>query len=420
MPLETPMLRVVAVGSVDDGKSTLIGRLLHDTGHLTRDQLEAVEEASRRRGRKGVDLALLTDGLRAEREQGITIDAAYRSFEADGRRILLADAPGHVQYTRNMVTAAAGSDVAILLVDAANGIMPQTRRHLALCALLGLREIIACVNKIDLVGYDEARFREIEAGLGEVAEGVGCRHLTVVPLSALEGANVVERSDAMPWYGGPTVLELLRDIDPPIAEDALRMPVQWIVRHDEGGADVRGLAGRIESGMVAVGDEVVALPSGVSSRVARIDVLGEDREAASAPLSVAVHLEDDVDVARGDVIVAADAAPALADRVEATVAWLDEQPLAAGARLELRQGTRTVPVIVEALQARLELDTLEHEPADALEANDIGLIALHAAAPVVAEAYADNRALGGVILIDPGTNRTVGVVMLRGATVPAA
>ena len=201
MPLETPMLRVVAVGSVDDGKSTLIGRLLHDTGHLTRDQIEAVEEASRRRGRKGVDLALLADGLRAEREQGITIDAAYRSFEADGRRILLADAPGHVQYTRNMVTAAAGSDVAILLVDAANGIMPQTRRHLALCALLGLREIIACVNKIDLVGYDEARFREIEAGLGEVAEGVGCRHLTVVPLSAT--AKPVTASAPLPMSNSP-------------------------------------------------------------------------------------------------------------------------------------------------------------------------------------------------------------------------
>jgi sulfate adenylyltransferase subunit 1 len=412
MPLDTPILRVVAVGSVDDGKSTLIGRLLHDTGHLTRDQIEAVEEASRKRGRKGIDLALLTDGLRAEREQGITIDVAYRSFDAGGRRILLADAPGHVQYTRNMVTAAAGSDVALLLVDAVNGILPQTRRHLALCALLGLREVIACVNKIDLVDYDESRFREIERGLREIAAAVGCRHLTAVPLSALEGANLVERADALAWFDGPTVLELLHDIDLPVAEDAFRLPVQWVTRFDEDGADIRGLAGRIESGMVSVGDEVVALPSGVTSRVERIDVLGEDRVVASAPLSVTLHLEDDVDVARGDVLAPAASAPPLDDRVSATVAWLNEQPLRFGARLELRQGTRSVPVIVETLHGRLELDTMEQVPAEILEVNDIGTVTLFAAAPLVIDAYADNRALGGLVLIDPGTHRTVAAVMI--------
>ncbi len=420
MQSTAPLLRVVAVGSVDDGKSTLIGRLLHDTGHLTRDQLEAVEEASLRRGRKGIDLALLTDGLRAEREQGITIDAAYRSFDANGRRILLADAPGHEQYTRNMVTAAAGSDVAILLVDAVHGITAQTRRHLALCALLGLREIIACVNKIDLVGYDEQRFREIEVGLVEVGAGVGCHHVTVVPISALEGANVVAPAETIPWYAGPTVLDLLHEIDPPMADDAFTMPVQWVVRHDLDGADLRGLSGRIESGAIAVGDDVVALPSGVMSRVARIDVLGTDTDLAAAPLSVTVHLEDDVDVARGDTLVGVDSAPPLSSRVEATVAWLDETPLVPGARMEFRQGTRYVPVIVDSLEARLDLGTLRHEPASALEVNDIGVVSLHTAAPVVAEAYSSNRARGAAILVDSATNRTVGVVILTGTAAAVA
>ena len=419
MPYETPLLRVVAVGSVDDGKSTLIGRLLHDTGHLTKDQIEAVEEASRKRGRKGIDLALLTDGLRAEREQGITIDVAYRSFDANGRRILLGDAPGHVQYTRNMVTASAGADVAILLVDAANGILPQTRRHLALCAMLGVRDVIACVNKIDLVDYDEARFLEIEAELRVAAEAIGVRGLLVVPISALNGVNVVERSDETPWYDGGAVLELLHDLDPPIAEDAFRLPVQWVVRHDDGVDDVRGFAGRIESGTVAVGDEIVALPSGTTSRVARIDVLGRDADSASAPLSVTLHLEDDIDVSRGDVLAPAAAAPTAASRCTATVAWLDEQPLTVPARLEAKAGTRTVPVIVEELVERLDLDTMSHGPATALEANDIGVVQLHVASPLVLEPYQDNRALGSLILIDPATNRTVAAVMVDRVLVEA-
>jgi sulfate adenylyltransferase subunit 1 len=412
MPHETPLLRVVAVGSVDDGKSTLIGRLLHDTGHLTADQLEAVEEASRRRGRKGVDLALLTDGLRAEREQGITIDVAYRSFEADGRRILLGDAPGHVQYTRNMVTAAAGADVAILLIDAKNGILPQTRRHLALCAMLAVRHVIACVNKIDLVDYDRARFDEIEAELRGAADAVGVASLSAIPLSALLGINLVERSPETPWYDGPSVLEALHDLDSPIAEDAFRLPVQWVVRHDDGAEDVRGLAGRIESGTIAVGDEVVALPSGAGTRVARIDVLGRDVESASAPLSVTLHLDDDVDVARGDVIAAVEGAPVVASRCSATVAWLDEQPLRAPARFEAKAGTRTVPVMVERLVERLDLDAMEPAPAEALEANDIGVVELLAASPLVLDPYAANRALGSLVLVDPATNRTVAAVMV--------
>ena len=405
-------LHVVAVGSVDDGKSTLIGRLLHDTGHLRGDEIEAVAEASRKRGRKGIDLALLTDGLRAEREQGITIDVAYRSFDADGRRILLGDAPGHVQYTRNMVTAAAGADAAILLVDAKSGTTPQTRRHLALCAMLGVRDVVACINKIDLVDYSQARFDEIAAELRAAAAAVDGPRITAIPLSALNGVNVVERSPETPWYDGPSVLEVLRDLDQPIVETAFRMPVQWVIRHDDGVNDIRGLAGRIDSGSVSLGDEIIALPSGVTSRIARIDVLGEERAAASAPLSVTLHLEDDVDVARGDVISTEANAPQVATRFRATVAWLDDRPLTAPMRLEARQGARTVPVIVEELHERLELDTMLQVAADQLDVNDIGIVTVLAASPMVIEPYAISRGMGSLVLIDPTTNRTVAAVMV--------
>lgn len=405
-------LHVVAVGSVDDGKSTLIGRILHDTGHLRGDEIEAVAEASRKRGRKGIDLALLTDGLRAEREQGITIDVAYRSFDADGRRILLGDAPGHVQYTRNMVTAAAGADAAILLVDAKSGTTPQTRRHLALCAMLGVRDVVACINKIDLVDYSQARFDEIAAELRAAATAVDGPRITAIPLSALNGVNVVERSPETPWYDGPSVLEVLRDLDQPIVETAFRMPVQWVIRHDDGVNDIRGLAGRIDSGSVSVGDEIIALPSGVTSRIARIEVLGEERAAASAPLSVTLHLEDDVDVARGDVISTEANAPQVATRFRATVAWLDDRPLTAPMRLEARQGARTVPVIVEELHERLELDTMLQVAADQLDVNDIGIVTVLAASPMVIEPYATSRGMGSLVLIDPATNRTVAAVMV--------
>ncbi|MSO43926.1 MAG: sulfate adenylyltransferase [Thermoleophilia bacterium] len=412
MPLETPMLHAVAVGSVDDGKSTLIGRLLYETGNLTADEIAAVEEASRKRGRTGIDLALLTDGLRAEREQGITIDVAYRSFDANGRRILLGDAPGHEQYTRNMVTAAAGADVAILLVDAKNGITSQTRRHLAICAMLGVHDVLACVNKMDLVDYDEARFDEITGELLVAATAVKGPRITSIPLSALEGVNLVERSDATPWYTGPTVLQVLHDLDPKVAEDAFRMPVQWVIRHDDGGANIRGLAGRISSGTVTVGDEVIALPSRATSRISRIDMLGRDYDSASAPLSVTLHLADDVDVSRGDVIAPVAAAPQVTSRVRATVAWLDEKPLVAPSRLEARQGNRLVPVIVEEMNERLELTTMEHVPADTLAVNDLGIVTLHFAQPIAVEPYAENRELGSMVLVDPSTNRTVAAVMV--------
>ena len=406
------MLHAVAVGSVDDGKSTLIGRLLYETGHLNADEIAHVEEASRKRGRKFLDLALLTDGLRAEREQGITIDVAYRSFDANGRRILLGDAPGHEQYTRNMVTAAAGADVAVLLVDAVNGLTSQTRRHLAICAMLGVEDVIACVNKIDLVAYDEARFTELAGELIAASEAVGGPRITAIPLSALEGINITARSDKLAWYSGPTVLEVLHDLDRPIADEAFRMPVQWVTRHDEGGADVRALAGRITSGTVRVGDEVVALPGGSTSTVSAIDVLGEARDVASAPLSVALHLATDIDVSRSDVIAPLADPPQVATRVRATIAWLDEAPLSAPTRLEVRQSARLVPAIVEELHERLDLDAMRHEQADALEANDLGVATLFLAQPLVVQPYGVNREMGSMVLVDPGSNRTVGAVMV--------
>ncbi|MBL6633059.1 MAG: 50S ribosome-binding GTPase [Thermoleophilia bacterium] len=412
MPVESPMLHAVAVGSVDDGKSTLIGRLLYETGHLNADEIAHVEEASRKRGRKFLDLALLTDGLRAEREQGITIDVAYRSFDAQGRRILLGDAPGHEQYTRNMVTAAAGADVAILLVDAANGLTSQTRRHLAICAMLGVEDVIACVNKIDLVDYDEGRFTELADELRAASKAVDGPRITAIPLSALEGINITQRSDKLPWYPGPTVLEVLHDLDRLIAEEAFRMPVQWVTRYDEGGADVRALAGRITSGTVRVGDEVVALPGGKSATVSAIDVLGEPRDMASAPLSVALHLATDIDVSRGDVMAPVADPPQVATRVKVTIAWLDEAPLTAPARLEVRQSARLVPAIVEQLHERLDLDAMKHEQADALEANDLGIATLLLAQPLVVQPYAANREMGSMVLVDPGSNRTVGAVMV--------
>ena len=407
------MLHAVAVGSVDDGKSTLIGRLLYETGHLTADEIAHVEEASRKRGRAGMDLALLTDGLRAEREQGITIDVAYRSFDAQGRRILLGDAPGHEQYTRNMVTAAAGADVAILLVDAKNGLTAQTRRHLAICAMLGIHDVIGCVNKIDLVDYDRARFDEVAAALVAASRAVDGPGITAIPLSALEGVNITRRSDATAWYDGPTVLDALHDLDRNVAEEEFRMPVQWVIRHDEGGIDVRGLAGRITSGTVSVGDEVVALPSGRASRIRRIDVLGEERASASAPLSVTLHLEDDLDVSRGDVVAPVANAPAVTSRFTATIAWLDEAPLTAPARLEARQSNRLVPVIVEALHERLDLDTMDHVATEALAVNDLGIATILAAQPMALEAYRANREMGSMVLVDPGSNRTVAAVMVR-------
>ncbi|MCK9248437.1 MAG: GTP-binding protein [Solirubrobacteraceae bacterium] len=434
------LLRVATAGSVDDGKSTLIGRLLYDTKQVLVDQLEQVEAASvRRHGEGAVDLSLLTDGLRAEREQGITIDVAYRYFTTGDRSFVLADTPGHVQYTRNMVTGASTADVVIVLIDARQGVVEQTRRHSFIASLLGVRHVTFAVNKMDLVDWSRERYDEIATEVAAIAARLGIPDIHVIPISALHGAGVVERGEQMPdWYGGPTLLEHLQTVE--VAHDRnltdLRFPVQWVIRPGEADSDelhdYRGYAGQVAGGVLRVGTEVVVLPSGRRSTIARIETLDGDLDEARAPQSVTVHLADDVDVSRGDVIVQADGAdrhgePAPEDRgdlvlreLEADVCWMGDRPLTAGQRLLLKHTTTTTVARVDAIVDRIDLGTLEREPGagaggdvTALELNDIGRVRLRVKRPLVADPYDRDRQTGAFILIDEGTNDTVGGGMIR-------
>ncbi|MCG5432087.1 adenylyl-sulfate kinase [Mycobacterium sp. MYCO198283] len=411
------LLRLTTAGSVDDGKSTLIGRLLHDTDSLPLDHLEAVKDA------EGVaDLAALSDGLRAEREQGITIDVAYRFFSTESRSYILADTPGHERYTRNMFTGASNAHVAILLVDARAGVLRQTRRHARIAKLLGIRHFVATVNKIDLVDFDAGRFDEVEQQLRQVAARLHLDELTVIPIAAKLGDNVVHRSERTPWYDGPTLLEYLENVEleaPQAQPEHLRLPVQWVsrpsahVRSDQTVAEVRRrYTGRLAAGTLRVGDPVVSLPAGTRSTVTALDTLDDDRTTAVAPLSVSVELADDIDVGRGDVLVSgADSAvlPVLAREVEATVCWFSDAPLRAGDRLALKQTTKTVRATVQELHSRLDPETLDEldGPVE-LTLNDIGTVTLRTSSVVIADTYAENRDTGAFILIDEQTNDTVG------------
>jgi sulfate adenylyltransferase subunit 1 len=410
---ETELLRLVTAGSVDDGKSTLIGRLLYDTKQILVDQLEHIEDASRRRGHDYVDLALLTDGLRAEREQGITIDVAYRSFVTPRRRFQLADAPGHVQYTRNMVTGASNADVAVVLVDARRGVIEQTRRHSYIVSMLELPHVVYTVNKMDLVGYSEERFDEIVRDLSELGSQLGVHDTRMIPISALKGDNVVDRTDAMPWYDGPTLLEHLEAIE--LAADLnvqdRRFPVQWVIRPmtDEH-HDYRGYAGQVAGGTWRVGDDVVVLPSGRRSRVARID--GADGEAIPGQ-SVTVLLEDDVDVSRGDLLADPDNAPVAARELTARVCWMSERPVEDRARLLVKHTTRSVPARVDEIVSVVDIATLEDRLTPGrMELNDLGLVRFRLAEPLAVDPYARNRATGAFVLIDEATNETVGAGMV--------
>jgi sulfate adenylyltransferase subunit 1 len=415
------LLRLATAGSVDDGKSTLVGRLLHDTKQVHADQLEAVERVSRARGLDGADLALLTDGLRAEREQGITIDVAYRYFTTARRRFILADTPGHVQYTRNMVTGASTAQLAVLLVDARHGLVEQTRRHAAIAALLRVPHVVLAVNKMDLVGYSEAVFAPIAADFSAYAEALGIGVFTAVPVSALAGDNVVERSKAMPWHSGPTLLGHLErvDIEHETHDDrAARFPVQCVLRPQSPEfRDYRGYAGQITAGAFRTGDEVLVLPSGKRSVIAGIDRLGMlDVPMAHAPQSVTLRLADELDVARGDVIVQAHGAPDLTREVTATVCHVADRPLRAGDRVLLRHGTATVKAVVTSLDSTLDLDTLGREPNPrVLRANDIGQITVRTAAPLPLDDYADYRRTGSFLLIDEsdGATLTAGMAAVR-------
>src|SRR6201996_2243535 len=402
------LLRIATAGSVDDGKSTLIGRLLHDTDSLPLDHLEAVTDA------EGVaDLAALSDGLRAEREQGITIDVAYRFFSTASRSYILADTPGHERYTRNMFTGASNAHVAILLVDARAGVLRQTRRHARIAKLLGINHFVATVNKIDLVDFDQGRFAEVEEELRQAAARLGATDVTVIPIAAKHGDNVVHQSDRTPWYSGPTLLEYLEGVElaaPQAEASRLRLPVQWVSRPT---AEIRRrYTGRVAAGTLRVGDPVVSLPAGTRSTVTALDTLDDERTTAVAPLSVSIELADDIDVGRGDVFVSgADDAvpPVLARELDATVCWFVDAPLRAGDRLALKQTAKTVRTTVQELHTRLDPETLEEldGPVE-LALNDIGTVTLRTSSIVIADPYAENRDSGAFILIDETTNDTVG------------
>src|SRR4051794_16425274 len=394
------LLRIATAGSVDDGKSTLIGRLLLDSKQLLDDQGED-------------DLAHVTDGLRAEREQGITIDVAYRFFATARRSFILADTPGHVRYTRNMVTGASTADLALVLVDARKGLLEQSRRHAYLAALLGIRHLVACVNKMDLVAFSQARFDEIATAFAELGAQLGIADVRAVPISALRGDNVVEPSEQTPWYSGPPLLALLEsvEVDRDRDLDHVRFPVQWTVRGD----DYRGYAGRLAGGELNVGDPVVVLPGGDTSRVARSDTPSGPVTTAVAPQVATLLLEDDLDVGRGDVVVGAGGAPVVARELDATVCWMVEAPACEGARYLLKHTTRRVRANIASIEARVDIDSFAAAPASELGLNDIGRITLRTAAPLLPDAYADNRTTGALILIDERTHDTVAAGMVEAA-----
>jgi len=410
----TALLRFATAGSVDDGKSTLVGRLLHDSKSVLTDQLEAVTHASQKRGQEAPDLALLTDGLRAEREQGITIDVAYRYFATARRRFILADTPGHVQYTRNMVTGASTAELAVVLVDARNGVVEQTRRHAAVAALLRVPHLVLAVNKMDLVDYAEPVFAAIAAEFSGYAASLGVPDVAAIPISALAGDNVVEPSAHMDWYGGPTLLEHLEGV--PVGSDPsaepVRFPVQYVIRPQSGEhRDYRGYAGQLASGVLRTGDPVTVLPSGLTTTVAGIDVLGKDTGVGYAPQSVTVRLTDDIDVSRGDLISGGTPAQPTQD-VIATVSHLNERPLTVGDRVLLKHTTRTVRAIVKDIPYLIDIDTLAHiERPGSLRVNDIGRVVLRTAEPLALDPYAVNRRTGSFLLIDPsdGTTLTAGM-----------
>jgi sulfate adenylyltransferase subunit 1 len=411
------LLRLATCGSVDNGKSTLVGRLLYDTKSVLADQLAAIEEVSRRRGQDGPDLALLTDGLRAEREQGITIDVAYRYFATHRRRFILADTPGHVQYTRNMVTGASTADLAVILVDARKGVVAQTMRHSAITALLRVPHAVLAVNKMDAVGYQESTFTAIASEFTERAGEWGLADVVAIPMSALAGDNVVEPSTRMDWYGGDTLLSHLESV--PLAADPtgkpLRMPVQYVIRHPSGEARTveRWLAGQLASGLLKVGDPVVVQPAGATSTVVGLSVLGRKTDIAWAPQSVAVRLADEIDISRGDVL-SANHTPLPLRRLTATVCHLDDRPLRARQRVLLKHTTRTVPAVVEHIRYRMDVNFARHLPGqDSLSANDIGGVQILTAEPLAVDDYAENRRTGSFLLIDPQDGATLSAGMVN-------
>lgn len=410
------LLRFATAGSVDDGKSTLIGRLLYDSKSIFSDQLEGVERASREMGSEYTELSLLTDGLRAEREQGITIDVAYRYFATPSRKFIIADTPGHIQYTRNMVTGASTADLAIVLVDARKGLVEQSRRHAFLVSLLQVPHLVLAVNKMDLVGYSRQVYEDIRREFTEFAAKLQIADLTVMPVSALHGDNVVERSQNMPWYEGGSLLNHLENVY--IASDRNlvdgRFPVQYVIRpHTSEHHDYRGYAGKIAGGVMRTGDDVIVLPSGLPSRIASIETADGPVDEAFAPMSVTVRLEDDIDISRGDMICRPHNQPTVSQDIDAMVAWMSDEPLRPGQKLALKHTTRNTRALVKSVQYELNVNTLHRdESAPELALNSIGRVRLRTTTPLLMDEYRRNRETGGFVLIDENTHSTVGAGMI--------
>lgn len=409
------ILRFITAGNVDDGKSTLIGRLLYDSKSILADQLEALEQQSKNKNDDGIDLAILTDGLRAEREQGITIDVAYRYFATPKRKFIIADAPGHTQYTRNMITGASNSQLIIILVDARNGVTEQTRRHSIIASLLNIPEVVVAVNKMDLVGYAEDTFENIKREYETVAKRLGLKSVHYFPISAFVGDNIVNTTEAMPWYKGTSLLDFLETIE--ISQNSYKEPrfqVQYVIRpQTEALHDYRGYAGEIISGTYHKGDAIVVLPEGISTKISKIERNGEEVAEAKAGEPVVMHIEDDIDISRGDYFASEEAEPTQSQEIEAIVCWMDKRALKEGNKYLLQQRSRLVKVVVKEIAYKIDVNTLDQEEeVESVKLNEIAKIRIKAAAPLVYDAFTNNPPMGSAILIDETSNATVGAVMI--------
>ena len=410
------ILRFITAGSVDDGKSTLIGRLLYDSKNILIDQLEAVERASKFKNDGELDLALLTDGLRAEREQGITIDVAYKYFSTPKRKFIIADAPGHVQYTRNMITGASNAALIIILIDARNGIIDQTKRHSIIASLLNIPNVVVAINKLDLVDYSEEIYNRIKEEYSQMAQQLTLNSVTYIPISALDGDNIVDRSDNLPWYDGKTLLDHLEtvELENTVNLDKARFPVQYVIRpQSEEYHDYRGYAGKITSGIYKVGDAVTVLPAGTESKISAIEVGQAEVQEAFAPQSVVLHLQDNVDISRGDLIVKSDDLPKLEQELEVLVCWMGEKPLKAGAKYLIQNNTTQVKAVIRSIEYKLDVNTLEKQEVEQVSLNEIVKLKLKTAKPLAYDAYKELSSNGGIIFIDETSFVTVGAGLIQ-------
>lgn len=413
------ILKFITAGSVDDGKSTLIGRLLYDTDAILADQLEALHRSNRKNDDGSIDLAILTDGLKAEREQGITIDVAYKYFQTEKRKFIIADAPGHIQYTRNMVTGASNSNLAIILIDARKGVVEQTNRHSFLVSLLAMPQVVVCINKMDMVDYDEATYNQIVAQYEALASKLNLSNVTYIPVSALKGDNIVNESLNMFWYKGKSLLEHLETVEIPVDDSSAhaRLPVQWVVRpQTEELHDYRGYAGRISSGNFKVNDKVTVLPSGFSSTITKIELLDKEFNEAFAGQSVTIHLQDEIDISRGDILVNSDAQPEVSNLIEADLCWMDTRALDTSLTYLIQHNSKVTRCRIQEVLYKFNINTLDKvQGEEEFKLNDIGRIIIKTAEPLAFDVYQNNKANGGAIIIDSRTNVTVGALMLRAA-----